>query len=442
MVGFPWAIPMEFPIYQWIVAAFGCSSTSALDEIGRLVSYAFWIGCFWPARLISRRLFGANGNLYFWIFAALFASAPIYLFWARTFMMETAALFFTLMYLTFALEMSMGRNLWRDALLTGVFLTLALLQKSTTVLPLLLFALVYLWAIRGEVCERWVASIGLWKGAAAYLIPLAIGFAWVKYSDHVKMANAMGAHLTSAALGSWNFGTIEARMSGDLWGGVIWRRVAAENIASYLGAVLIVAGAILAPLRRRLILCGIGLYLLFFMVFENLLFQHLYYPASNTVYLIFGLAVSIGGLIEARPRAVPLVSAAFALVVVVNLYGFFNGQLFAAESHQPDSADSILTVAKFVRERTPADAAIIVYGADWSSEVPYYAERRAFAVPKWFPGYLDVLDAPVKYLGQQPGAILVCWDGLHDQDLSRKLSADYIAWDKTSLGMCDVYLHR
>jgi hypothetical protein len=441
VAGYPWAIPMEFPIYQWIVSIVGCSSTATLDEVGRLTSYVFWVACFAPVWLIFRRLFGVSARLYFWIFSALFVSAPLYLFWGRTFLMETAALFFTLMYVAYALEMSLGRDRWRDALLTGVFLTLAVLQKSTTVLPMLVFAPLYLWMIRGSLREFGDLSPRLWRAVVAYLVPVLIGFAWVKYSDHVKTFNALGIRLTSSALSSWNFGTLEGRLSKALWVDVIWRRVAAENIAGILGVFVILVGFIFAPRRRMHIACGVGFYLLFFMVFENLLFVHLYYPVSNTIYLIFALAVAIGGLIENHPKLSVLVTIAFAAAIALNLRAFFGGELYAAESRAFDGGDTILAPAKYVREHTSKADPIIIYGEDWSSEIPYYAERRSFAVPKWFHDYLGVLDAPSKYFDQNPDAILVCGDALNDKALATKIAAEYQAWSRATVSQCAIYVN-
>ena len=93
VAGYPWSIPMEFPIYQSIVALTTWLGSFNLDSTGRLVSFCFLLACAWPAFMIVRRL-----NLpsqVAWVFCALLWSSPIYLFWGRTFMIETAALFFT-----------------------------------------------------------------------------------------------------------------------------------------------------------------------------------------------------------------------------------------------------------------------------------------------------------------------------------------------------------
>ena len=41
VLGPPWTIPFEFPLYQWIVAALTWLTGSAMDSIGRAVSVAF-----------------------------------------------------------------------------------------------------------------------------------------------------------------------------------------------------------------------------------------------------------------------------------------------------------------------------------------------------------------------------------------------------------------
>ncbi len=441
--GYPWSIPFEFPIYQWLVALIACPFDLNLDPVGRLVSYAFWIACLAPVWRICRQFFDTLAPLYFWTFAALFLCTPLYLFWGRVFLMESAALFFSLYFIAFSLALWFGRDHWFDAGMTGTFLTLALLQKSTTVLPLLLLALAYLWRALPDLQHHRVIFAGrFWKGIVAYVIPFLIGLAWVKYSDHVKMANAFGRFLTSDALSTWNFGTLAARFSEALWVKVFVKRVIGGNIAGYLGPAVILAGIAFAPKRRGLILCGVGLFLLYFMVFENLLFVHEYYPMSNTVYLVFALAVSIGGLIEERPKLAVVFALTFGAIIAVNLNNYFTGSLFKDERRAFDDNDPVLAVAKFVRERTAPTDRLLIYGDDWNSELPYYGQRLAFVVPGWFSPYLGPLDKPQAYLDHGPGAVLVCGTSRTDQSIVQTIAANYPHWPKTALAMCDIYLRK
>jgi hypothetical protein len=440
--GFPWSIPFEFPIYQWIVSSIACPLGLNLDAIGRMVSYLFWIACLWPAWLICRRLFAPSAGLYFWIFSALFLSSPLYLFWGRSFLIETASLFFALAYLAFSLEMSFGEDRWADAILSGIFLTLAVLQKSTTVVPLLLFGFVYLHKSWNDLWHNWFRSARLWKGVIGYIVPVAIGMSWVRYSDHIKMANPLGRLLTSHELTTWNFGLLDQRFSKALWHDAIWDSGIALNTGYVLGLCIILAGFALAPRWRALIAWGVGLFLLFYMVFENLFFQHQYYLEENAVYLIFALAVAIGGLIETWPKLSPIVLIAFIGVITINLHAFFSGPLFADESRQFDDSNPRLAVARFVKARTMSDSPILIYGDDWDSSIPYYSQHPAFAVPRFFSPYLAPLDAPERYLDHGPGAVLICNSARDDADVKGEIAERFSTWPKTGLSICDVYLRR
>ncbi|WP_322052176.1 ArnT family glycosyltransferase [Paraburkholderia bannensis] len=442
VAGYPWAIPFEFPIYQWVVAAIGCPMGVNLDPVGRIVSYAFWIACLWPAWRISRRLFDAQAKLYFWVFAALFLSSPLYLLYGRSFMVETAALFFSLSFLACAIEMSFGNDRWIDALTAGIFLTLAILQKSTTALPLMLLGVVYLWKARSDILRNFHRAPMLYKGITAYVIPFVIGVAWVKFSDHAKMANAMGSFLTSDALRGWNFGTLQARYSKELWVDVIWNRVIGENIAGHFGAIAIIVGLVCAPKRRILILASVALYLTYFMAFEHLLFLHKYYPLSNTVYVIFATSVSLAALIEYRANWTPVVIVALAGILIINLNVFFSDGSFAEESRQFSDNYQLFETTRFVRDHTASDAELLVYGDDWNSEIPYYSQRKSFNVGGFFKPYFHPLESPGEYLDKGVGALLICNDARQDKTISQSIDAKYATWQKTSLQMCDIYLPK
>jgi hypothetical protein len=75
----------------------------------------------------------------------------------------------------------------------------------------------------------------------------------------------------------------------------------------------------------------------------------------------------------------------------------------------------LLNAAQIVRHQTPSGSSILVFGDDWSSAVPYYAERKALAIPEWAPPALidRVIADPQSFLGNRPlGAIVLCRDRL------------------------------
>ena len=136
VAGYPWAIPMEFPIYQGIVCLIAYIFNLPLAPIGRLLSFCFLIACAWPAIKVTRKL--KLKPQVVWVFCALLWSSPIYLFWGRTFMIETAALFFTLSAIPYAIDFFDDAPSWKSVFLFALFATLGLLQKVTTAAPVLL----------------------------------------------------------------------------------------------------------------------------------------------------------------------------------------------------------------------------------------------------------------------------------------------------------------
>jgi hypothetical protein len=75
------------------------------------------------------------------------------------------------------------------------------------------------------------------------------------------------------------------------------------------------------------------------------------------------------------------------------------------------SGDEVYRIAKNARAATPADSSLIVIGHDWSSLVPYYAQRKSFVVPNWIPftSWQRILGAPQSFLGEaRLGGVVFC----------------------------------
>ena len=145
VLGYPWSIPFEFPLYQTIVAFVSSITNVSIDRVGRLLSFAFLLACAWPALQVTRRLNWSSDVA--WVFCALLWSSPFYLFYGRMFLMETAALFFAMTAVPFGLDLKDSPPRWRSVLLFCVFSTLALLQKSTTGLPVIIALRVVLFVL-------------------------------------------------------------------------------------------------------------------------------------------------------------------------------------------------------------------------------------------------------------------------------------------------------
>ena len=84
VLGYPWSVPLEFPIYQGLVAilrGFGVP----IHIGGRLLSFGFYVACLWPLSRLFRVI--DLPRTAFLTMSALFLSAPTYVFWGRTVLM-------------------------------------------------------------------------------------------------------------------------------------------------------------------------------------------------------------------------------------------------------------------------------------------------------------------------------------------------------------------
>ena len=93
VLGKPWSIPLEFPLYQWTVVSVSRVTGLSLTKAGRAVSLA----CFYlmlPAiYLLLARWHVAPGHR--WLVLGVVVTCPLYVFYSRAFLIETMALMFS-----------------------------------------------------------------------------------------------------------------------------------------------------------------------------------------------------------------------------------------------------------------------------------------------------------------------------------------------------------
>lgn len=437
VLGEPWSIPFEFPLYQGLVALLAFVSGASLTAIGRLVSLAFTLACCVPIHATLRRL-GISRHASF-VGLAMFLTSPIYLFWSGTFLVESTALFLSLCFLYFAVRVSEGSPRPRDFAACGVFLALALLQKVTTVLPVLAVAGVLVLA------RNWRAQrpLAFWAaGAAAVAIPLAIGWGWVAWTDAIKARHPIAVQLTSQALSGWNYGLPEQRFSGELWYFAVFRRMLWPSSGMLLGLVAVAVAWRRADDRLARVLLGLlALFLLPLLVFTNLHVVHDYYHVANAVFwsLIVGLSVAL--LMEtARPSRYrwPLLLAGGILLLNVVA---FDEQYDVYKFRRIGNDHRTLALADFVRRETAPELPVIWVATDWTSEYAFYSGRRSLTIPRWYELHADMLHGR-RYLSVPPSAVVNCPAVSRDHARYRLLIEQETGVKPVQVAGCDVHLLR
>jgi hypothetical protein len=392
VVGSPWEIPFEFPTYAWLVAVVNILGVP-LNLAGRLVSFVFFIACLLPLMSLGRNL--RLGRWWTLAASALFLASPLYLMWGRSFMIETMALFFAVAHLS-CFVAGVTQNRVAYLLWSGICGIVAVLTKSTT-LPAfsLLAAIFFLVHFIAQRKSSGPLSLSMFVASGLTLIvAYPPGLYWVSMSDGVKTLNIVGQHLTSAALTGWNYGTLDAKLSAELWLKVLPSRILSEIIGplAVLAILLLLLLQTFKKIRIRFSIRQAGIlslmvigFLTPIIIFTNLHLVHNYYQVANGIFVIAAVALLIEGL---RARFGDVAASVILFGVLSNQLAMFYGAYFPQIYGPPELEDYDLALQ--ARDLTPEGSALLVFGIDWSSTVAYASERKAMSVPNWLP--LDQLD--------------------------------------------------
>lgn len=325
VLGKPWQIPMEVPIYQWIVARWHSMAGMGLDQSGKFVSILFLLACFLPVwRLLGLVDFSRAQRC---LAGSLLYSCPLYLYWGRSFMIETTGLFLSLAMVA-GIFAGFKKRDWRW-LLAGLALGIgAALCKVTT------------WAIAGGVTGLLILfSNGLpklrdWKWivgtGALTVVPILPGKLWLHHGDSIKQLNPFAKELivsTSPHQAGWNFGTLEQKLDPATWLH-IWRHITDQllvpfpGIGPFLMVLVLVFGAIASPKRILLILIFLAGFASGPIIFTNLYFEHNYYWCANGIWLLLAVGTALAGTWEFRPGKTWPQVVALLLTLTMSISGF------------------------------------------------------------------------------------------------------------------------
>src|SRR5258706_3117696 len=191
--GAPWSLPFEFPLYQWIVAFSSKIFHIQLDQSGRLISEVFFalsLVTLWS--ILSELRVAPVHRL---IFLTLIIVSPQYIFWSRTFMIESTALFFCLAYLYFIVRYTRTRKI-ADVGLGGLCGVIGALVKVTTFPAFALVgSAIYIYSVLRECNfrERPKLRVLLLPHLVPVLffacLPILVTSWWITYTAHVRALN-------------------------------------------------------------------------------------------------------------------------------------------------------------------------------------------------------------------------------------------------------------
>lgn len=370
VMGPPWSIPMEFPLFQGIVKVFHDVTRLSVDISGRVVSIVFFLGIFFALYGILRELNFSKTT--FWVCALLLVTSPSYIFWSRTFMIESTAVFFGLMYVLFALRLAKGRrNLGLNFVLCLSCGALVALTKITTFFPMSIAAFFLTmkdckWLI--EIHRIRVNKVAI---ALATIVALALGLFWTKHADSLKNLNYIaGGYIDSSSLHWWNFGSLEQRFSSH-----VWNRVYKNTVLIIVEpiALLIFIAFVSYKVRKLTAIYFVVAFLSAYLMFLNLHYVHEYYPYANGILLITAVGIALSEYLSWRPIYKQLL---VSLIIVGNLTVFFRFYYPVTLNQN----QRIFAIGDYLKKNTPQDSVLLLNGFAWSSELPYETQRRSLMV--------------------------------------------------------------
>jgi hypothetical protein len=394
---------MEFPIYQFIVAHLHTLTGYPLEQTGRLVGISFLFASL-PAVFDFLAITGLRRSRRL-IVLALILSSPVYLFYARTFMIETTALCFSVWFLAL-FRRALDKPSTRWVFLAALAAILAALTKITT---FVVFGIPAAALALASIRESWSLSapthrLMLKAGISILLASLSRGLTWwwISYSDGVKDSNPFTGFLASGELHNWNYGPWALR--GD-WS--YWVKIQ-ENIVSYNlteGAIALAVLCVPFATRRIRVIAGISVAGFFSgpLVFANLYHIHDYYYAANSLLLVGAAGLLLASIWDDARLPGGTNWLILSLMLIFQGYAFYRGYY----SHHRNPAPPPPELAGIIRQEVPKEGVVLIYGDDWNPLLPYYCQRRAIMVPGEREHETDVLEQVLLQLPPRKVAAMV-----------------------------------
>lgn len=399
-LGAPWSVPFEFPVFQGVVAVVHRLLGIHLDAAGRLVSWLCFALAMWQLHAIVRKL-GGSRHLGF-LLCGLIMLSPHYVFWSRTFMIESTGLLFGMAFVSAVLT-HLREPRWWSAVAMALLATLGALVKVTTFVPFGVAA--GLLVVRDLFQDGHFRDVRCWISRyvpvmLAGIVAVIVLSLWLDFSDRLKVAHTFGRNLTSENLKPWLYGTTAQKLSWPFWRDVVFQ----YRVYETLGRPVLLWASLAAALlfgRRAVawVVVLLVLYAIPFAMFTNLHMIHDYYQYANGLFVVCVVGVVAW---HARPgwrRWIAFALIGGTVVCMIQRNWKYEWKHMIAKT---DGWTTML-IGAAVRD-LPEDGVLLVFGYDWSSEMAYYGEHRAITVPAWTsPEQLEVIRShPEVIAGGQP----------------------------------------
>ena len=382
VVGRPWVLVYEFPLFQAIAAALMRFGASA-EMTGRWVALTFFFASAW---LLGRVVHHVLAPSQVRMVQAAFLFSPFGLFWSRAVLVEYLATAFALLaVLSFSKATRSATTKW---FAIGVLSTVAAaLVKSSTPIVMLPLGIVCVWTGSAHVRRR-VSVI-----AALVASTLATAVLWTAFADQLKNSNPLTAPMTTSGMIRESVTTLT---SGAAWSlrGIPWAAVVHEQIGGI--AVLFIVGLLTLTCRNPIRWAALATPVFGFVLFPVQFGIHNYYSAATSPAVAIAVGCALADLrTMSRHRLLKLTVVPLWLIACI-LSSAWTVRLTYVPPWRTDHANDEILVRE-VRAFTSPGAMIAAMGVTWSPAWMYSADRRGLII--FAPagrGYSDAVRAELR----------------------------------------------
>ena len=390
--GPPWANPLEFPVYQWIVALLSRFSALSIETSGRIVSSLFGFACLLVVGGVVRTISGSMSLSYVATF--LMALSPVMTFWSHTVLIETCSLFLVLAWLDQALRFVVtGRPF--NAVMTVIVGALAAPTKMTTFVPGLGFFFVIIAAslLRpGDGAQ--MTRKALWRSLACPFPALIAFVGWTTYLSHGSTESSLG----SGSLRAQMFGTLHERLSDPNRTAAAAARMVNNTIGSALALALLLIVIGWQSTRRRthplptpprteglhpralslttgiIAIAGFAAFAVTPLVFFHVHVVHDYYAVEIAPYLVISVTAMLAWLGQRNAKQASM------LVIGAVAVGTLCVARYVSEYAPRDRSSMLFSPEAIgeVQRRTTPDEVVVTQG--YLVDLAWALDRRAYSL--------------------------------------------------------------
>lgn len=369
VLGPPYEIPMEFPLFQNLAGAISRFSGTASSTAGRflsLLSFTLMI------MVVCRVIFICTNRDTSKIALPILLFNPFSLKWAQACLIESFTLL--LLFLAVLLIIHPGDLGIHIRILIPVCLILGALSKVTTAMLFPLLSILLLLSTPLETRDK-TDRIKLLVGA--WILSFGSAYLWTHLADEIKKKGSFTEFLTSSNLKAWNFGTVEQRFDVTNW------ITFAHRLEFFTGSIFLLFVAFLVEIRseKKVALAWASQIAIGLVLFTNLYRVHEYYFFTLLAPSVALISMLITGLTNrAKPARRKL--STYLLLFAVVMMSWSSPYVVREKSVFYPNAKNELS--KELTKFTNMSDSIVLLGCDWDPTTFYYANRSGLALPTKF----------------------------------------------------------